>query len=1028
MKKLTQFSVSYPITILMLVLAVILLGYISFQKLGVDLFPDLNNPKIFVELESGERPPEEIEKQFVEGIESLAIRQKKVIQVSSLTRVGSAQITVEYSWDADMDEAFLDLQKSLTSFSQNSEIDELVITQHDPNAAPIMLLGFSHPDIDDMDELRRVAENYIRNELIRLEGIAEVDLLGQEEKEVVVQTNNYLLEAYNLTPNTISSRIQSYNQNSSGGSIVEMGRKYIIKGIGEFQSLEEIGNIIVTYKQPQAVLSSVETGSLTDRVPVYLKDVAEIIMRNKDPENIVRINQTRCMGLEIYKETKFNTVTAVKDLQETLTTLRKALPGYELTVIQNQGEFINQAINEVEQTALIGILLAVVILFVFLRRIGTTFIISLAIPISIIATFNLMYFKGLTLNIMTLGGLALGAGMLVDNAIVVMENIFRNLESGMSLKEASIVGTAQVGGAITASTITTIVVFLPIVYLHGAAGELFKDQAWTVAFSLLSSLVVAILVIPMLSTKILKKSSSKKMAKSIKFTGYAKFLQRAIEKQWFVIGGAVVLVAIAVLLIPVVGSEFVPKTDLGEFSIEIKLPEGTELKRTERTVDNIEKLIREILGDEEIETIYSKVGPSTDLAGSESSIFEDENTATMKVILKPEREYSSQQVIRKLGRAFSDIPDVETQFIQEQTALQATLGTETAPIVVEVKGEDLDVLQDLTNQVKQEMVNIIDLMNIETSFDEGRPEIDLILDRVNAGIYNVSITDISSQLQNILMGRNAGQWEHEGELKDITIHLPDISVSQLEDVVINNGEQDIRLSELVKIRKSNVPREINRRNQVRIGKVSAHIKSDKPFDHVVQSVDDQLKNIAFPTDYKYEITGEEQKRREAFDSLKFALILSIVLVYMVMASQFESLVHPLTILLTIPLAGVGAIFIFFILGKTLNIMAYIGIIMLAGIAVNDSIILVDAINQLKREGRSRIEAIVEAGQRRVRPIIMTSLTTILALLPLTFGFGEGAALRAPMALAVIGGLITSTLLTLVVIPCVYSVLDRLSLK
>lgn len=345
--------------------------------------------------------------------------------------------------------------------------------------------------------------------------------------------------------------------------------------------------------------------------------------------------------------------------------------------------------------------------------------------------------------------------------------------------------------------------------------------------------------------------------------------------------------------------------------------------------------------------------------------------------------------------------------------------------MVEVKGEYLDIIQGLTEQVKQQMSPMDELFNIETSFDEGRPEVDLVLDRVNAGLYNVSINEISSQLQDLLLGRNAGTWEHEGELKDITLRLPDISVNQLEDVVIVSGDQKIRLSELAKIRISTAPKEINRRNQERIGKVTAFLKTDKPFDHVVHQIEKRMDNIDFPGDYKYEITGEEQKRKDAFQNLKFALILSIILVYMVMAAQFESLIHPFTILLTIPLAAVGAILIFFILGETLNIMAFIGMIMLAGIAVNDSIILVDAINQLKRDGLSRIDAIIEAGQRRIRPIIMTSLTTILALLPLTFGFGEGAALRAPMALAVIGGLITSTILTLVVIPCVYSVMDQL---
>lgn len=1023
MRKITQFSVDYPITIFMLVLAVLLLGFFSFRKLGMDLFPDLNNPRIFIELKAGERPPEEIEKQFVESIESLAIRQKKVTQVSSITRVGSAQIIVEYGWNADMDEAFLDLQKTLATFSQNADIDELTITQHDPNAAPVMLLGLSHPQITDMDELRRIAENYLRNELIRLEGIAEVELLGQEEKEVVIETNNYLLEAYNLTPATVANRIRSYNRNASGGSIVEMGRKYIIKGIGEFQSLDDIGRVIVSYTQQQGTGLTAQSGS-ADRVPVYLKDVANIYFKNKDPKNIIHINRQRCMALAIYKETKFNTVQAVNDLLKALTTLRKALPGYELTIIQNQGEFITSAVNEVKQTALIGILLAVAVIYIFLRRVGLTTIVSVAIPISIIATFNLMYFKGLTLNIMTLGGLALGAGMLVDNAIVVIENIIRHLEAGNSLKQAAIEGTAQVSAAITSSTITTIVVFLPIVYLHGSAGELFKDQAWTVTFSLVASLAVAMMVIPMFATRFLKPSAELYQQRSLQIAGYQKLLAKILQQRWRVILVAIGIVALSIALIPIVGSEFVPKTDIKEFSIELKLPEGTSLQRTEKTVESIESIIQELLGAD-LKTIYSKIGPTATLSSSESSVFEDENTATIKVILKANHRLPSDRVIASLGTAFKEIPDLEIQFIQEQTALQSILGTDAAPIVVEVKGEDLTEIQNLTQQVRQQLASLNDLFNLETSFDEGRPEIEVVLDRVKAGLHNISINEISSQLQAQLQGSNAGQWDNKGELQDITIKLPRMSIKEVEAIIITNGQERIPLHELASIRLSFSPKEIERRNQSRIGKVTAHLNSRKPFDRIVREIENRLGQINFPPDYQFQITGEEQKRKEAFSNLRFALLLAIILVYMVLASQFESLLHPFTILLTIPLAGSGAILIFFILGKTLNIMAYIGIIMLGGIAVNNSILLVDAINQLRREGLPKHEAILEAGQRRIRPILITSLTTILGLLPLTFGFGEGVALRSPMALAVIGGLSTSTLMSLVVIPCVYSVLDQL---
>jgi len=1005
----------------MVVLGIFLLGYISFKKLGIDLFPDLNNPRIFIELKAGERPPEEIEYQFVRNIESIAIRQKKVIQVSSISKVGSAQITVEYQNDADMDEAFLDLQKALTGYSQNSNIDLLNITQHNPNEEPVMIVGMYNPDIDDMDDLRKIAENYIRNELIRLEGIAEVEISGKEEKEVVIRTDPYLLRAYGISPETITNRIQSINRNISGGTIVEMGTQYIIKGIGEFQSLDDIKNLIIDYRSQQNYQEISLQDSSAQRVPIFLKDVAEVNLSNKEPINIVRVNGKRCLGLSIYKETKFNTINAVNQLKKVLESIKKALPGYEFTIIQNQGDFIQKAVNEVKETGLIGVILAVVILYVFLRRIGTTAIISLAIPMSIVATFNLMYFTGLTINIMTLGGLALGAGMLVDNAIVVMENIFRNIESGLSIREASVTGTAQVGGAITASTITTIVVFLPIVYIHHAAGELFKDQALTVAFSLLSSLIVAILVIPMLTSKFLRKNVST-VGKSIRFEWYKKFLERVLKIKWYVIAAAAALIATGVLLFPIVGSEFIPYIDSGQFSVELILPEGTELRRTEQVVDNVENLFRRAIG-KDLETLYARIGPSESFGSTENSILEGENSALIKIVLRPDREKSSEEIIENLSTIAQNIPDLEVKFIQDQTALQTVTGTESAPVVVEVKGKELSVIEELTEQVKNKMIEIKELFNIETSFEEGAPEIEVVVDRMRAGVYNITVNQITSQLRDRLMGKSAGQWESEGELKDITIRLPDVSIDQLRDIELTSGNRKILLDDVASIRITRAPKKILRRNQTRIGQVSAHIQSSRPFNHIIHEIESKLGSIDFPPDYRYEITGAEQKRKVAMRNLGFALILSVILVYMVLASTFESLVHPFTIILTIPLAVVGAILMFFIIGKPLNIIAVIGIIMLVGIAVNDSIILVDAITRLREKGISIEEAITEAGQRRIRPIIMTSLTTILALLPLTLGFGEGAALRAPMALAVIGGLVTSTLLTLLVIPCVYNVLE-----
>ena len=1017
MTRLTKFAVEYPVTVLMFVLGIVLLGYISFSRLGIDLFPDLNNPRIFVEIKAGEKPPEEIEKQFVDNMESLAIRQSDVIGVSSVSRVGSALITIEYAWEKDMDEAFLDVQKALTNYTQNADIDEINVSQFDPNATPIIVVAMTHENITDMDELRKTAENYIRNELIRLEGVADVILSGKEVAEVLITTDNYLLEAHNLTTSMISQQIQNYNRNVSGGSIEEMGMKYVIKGESVLKEIQDIGNIIVTFEEPG------EDNRLLEKAPVFLKDVATVELKNKEPENIVTINGERSIGLSIYKEPKHNTVKVVESLDDAFESITKALPGYKFEIVQNQGTFISGAIEEVEETALIGICLAVVVLFVFLRRIGTTIVISIAIPVSIIATFNLLYFNGLSINIMTLGGLALGAGMLVDNAIIVMENIFRNLESGLSVKESAIKGTAEVGGAITAATITTNIVFLPIVYLQGVSGELFKDQAWTVAFSLVSSLFVAIFFIPVLFNKFFKNANRWAKSESIKFVWYSGLLQKILKVRWLVVTSAIVLMAGAAFLFPFVGSEFMPKAESNEFFINFTLPEGTQLARTRKTAEGLENVINQILG-ERIRILYTHVGPSDVDSGSDETTFEDEHTGSIKVVMNDNRKTSSSLVINTLGAMMENIPGLEIEFIQDESALQSTLGTDSSPIIVEVSGEDLQMIDSISNQVKTKLLSMNELFNIKTSIEGGAPEIDLIVDRYQAGLFNLSVNEIITQVQNQLEGTEVGDFDSQGELKDITIKLPDVSVLELADMKITSGEEYMRLRDLAEIQENLAPKEIIRRNQNRIAEVTAQYKPEVHFDQIINMIQTEMASIELPPNYKIAVTGEELMRKESMASLRFALILSIILVYMVLASQFESLIHPFTILLTIPLAGVGAILIFFLLGQPLNIMAYIGIIMLVGIAVNDSIILVDAVNQQKQKGHDTLHAIIMAGQQRIRPIIITSLTTILALLPLTFGFGESASLRSPMALAVIGGLVTSTILTLVVIPCVYALFDQ----
>lgn len=1031
MRNITSFSVKYPVTVLMMILGILLLGYISYDKLGTDLFPNLTNPHLYIEMKAGERPPEEIEKQYIEPIESQASRQEGVLSVSSTSKVGRANISIEYNWEQDMDAAFLDIQKALSSYTQNEDISEFNITRYDPNAQPIMLIALEHERITNMDELRKTAETYIRNELIRIEGIADVNITGQERSEVLVKTNDYILKSHGLTTNDIVAKIKSLDRNISGGKITEGGIEYTVKGVKIINSINDLENIIIGFstnkEAAKNAASSVNKEVQEDKAPIYLKDVATITLANKEPDNMVYFNGKRCLGLNVYKETKFNTVSAIEKLSTSLKDIEKALPGYKFHVIKNQGKFISNAINEVKDSAITGILLAMVVLFIFLRRINTTLIVSISIPISIIATFNLMFFNGLSLNIMTLGGLALGAGMLVDNAIVVMESIFRNIEKGLAPKEAAIKGTSEVAGAITASTITTIVVFLPIVYLHGASGELFKDQAWTVAFSLLSSLFVAILVIPMLSSKFIKAGfKPKEKEANNKFAWYTSFLDKVIAKRFPIIISTFVIVGASILLVPLIGSDFMPKTESKKFAVKLTLPEGSDLHKTANTVKSVESMVKDVVGDD-LDYIYSHSGPSISSTASKSSQ-DDKNTAKIEVKIKEDSNLSVSQLLTYLDKNIKGYDGINIEFKNDESALSSVLGTDEAPIVIEVYGKDVKELEKISNQINLKLHANEKLYEISSSFENGAPEIDVKIDRLRAGVLGIDINSVTSQIKDILSGKEAGSLEKGGELKNIRIELPEVNISQLSNLEIISGEKKYRLAEIAEIKMNYSPKEIERKAQNRIGKISANLKKGAVLDKVVAEVKKDIATIDLPSNYRIKIGGEEAKRAESFGSLAFALMLSVILVYMVMASQFESLVHPFTILLSIPLAVAGSLFSFFILGQSLNIMAYIGIIMLVGIAVNDSIILVDAINRLKGKGMDLKEAIKEAGLQRIRPIIMTSLTTILALLPLTFGFGESAALRSPMAIAVIGGLITSTLLTLIVIPCLYYTIDRLFVK
>ena len=860
MNSITKFAVKYPVSVLMLTLAVCLLGTISYNKLGTDLFPDLKNPALYVEVKSGQRPPEEVEKLITTNVESTAARQEGVKSVYSVTKVGYTKVTVEYGWDQDMDAAFLDLQRSVSSLSQDESIEEVNVTRYDANATPIMTIALTHNEVKDMNELRKIAENYMRNELVRVDGIADIQLNGQEQAIVEISTNPYMLEAFGLTADGIASQITAINQNVSGGTITDGDIQYTVKGVNLITSLQDIENIIVAFKENSSTGSSSSSESTSSagktKAPVYLKDVASVSIRNKEPENLARYNGERCLGISIYKENKYNTVNAVENLLAKIDEFRKSLPGYDFHIISNQGEFIGSSINEVKDSALMGIILAVIILYLFLRRINMTLIVSLSIPISIIATFNLMYFNGLSINIMTLGGLALGAGMLVDNAIVVMENIFRNMEeNNLPPAEAAVRGTSEVAGAITASTLTTIVVFLPIVYLQGAAGELFKEQAWTVSFSLLSSLFVSILFIPMLASKFMRKKENT-TSHAITIKGFGNFVGKVLKRKYLVIAIATILMIVSYLMLPLIGMEFMPKTESKEFSILVTMEPGTRLKSTDNAVGTIEDAIR-TLGQDEIEWQYTLVGPSN-LESQSGGKLESENQSQIKVKIKKDSKLDADYFITNINENYPLPEGVEISYEKGESALQSILGTEGAPLVIEVKGEELELLDELCTEIKEKITGIPGIYDIKSSLEKGAPEINIKIDRLKSGIYGIDVATVSNQVSEKLAGKDAGTFETQGETIDINIKVPEVTLSEIYDIEIVQGEKKYRLGEIADIEITSAPKEINRINQSRTGIVTAMIEKQYSLSHITPAIQEKLSEVEFPAKYSAKIT---EKRR-----------------------------------------------------------------------------------------------------------------------------------------------------------------------
>jgi len=1046
--KIVEFSTRRRVTVVMLMTTLVIFGLISYKRLPINLLPDISYPTLTVRTEYPGAAPSEIENLISKPIEGAVSVISDVIRVSSRSRSDVSEVVIEFAWKTNMDFASMDVREKLDLVDLPDDAERPVLMRFDPSLDPIMRLSLYGDE--NLITLRILAEDELKPVLEGLSvesgitgaetvsGVAAVRVSGGLEEEIHVDLEEARLANLGIPISLVIERLSEENINLTAGNIKEGEVEYIVRTFNEFRQVEEINDIVIDFK---------------NKIAIKIKDVGSVSKSHKE-RDVTRVNGKESVEVAIFKEADANTVTVARLVKERLSgierKLRKFSDSIRLDITFDQSRFIESSIKEVISTALWGGILAVIVLFLFLRSIKSTLIIGLAIPLSIISTFFFMYIFGVSLNIMSLGGLALGIGMLVDNAIVVLESIDRYHKSGHSAIDSAIKGASEVGGAVIASTLTTICVFIPIIFVKGIAGQLFNDQALTVTFSLLISLLVAITLIPMLSSVSVRRRRTMEVQKEeqnpaasgdflpsgiltillypLFFAFNAVFstitrvypgvLGFALSNKLIVFITAFSILGSSWFLFISLGKELIPELSQGEFSINIRKPTGTPLSVTLETVKEIEEIISH---NPEIETIYTIAGSTSQAGGTIAE--ERENIGEINISLREKSNRRLEEdVMADLRERLKPLPAVEYKFSRPAYFSYAT------PVEVEIKGYNLNVIERLSEVVMNKMEEVDGLTDIKSTVEEGIPEVQIIFDRQKLSQLGLDLNTIANNVRDNVLGNVSTEFSKRDREIDIRVRArkKDISsVDDLENFIVNpEGDRPIPLAAVAEINVEKSPGEIRRLNQERVAIVSANLVG-RDLRSSVTDIEEKISNIRMPDGYEVAVSGQSREMLVAFSSMSFAILLAIFLVYIVMASQFESLLHPFVIMFTIPFALVGVAAALFITSKPVSVIVLIGVVMLAGIVVNNAIILVDCINSRIKEGMPRREAIIEGGKIRLRPIMMTTTTTILGLLPLALGLGEGAELRMPMGITVIGGLLFSTLLTLILVPIVYDIVEKI---
>lgn len=1011
--KLVEVATRRHVAISMVAVTLVLFGLISLQRLQVNLLPDLSYPTLTVRTEYQGSAPEEVETLLTRPVEEAVGVVKNVIGVKSVSRTGQSDVILEFAWGTDMDRASLEVREKLEIMQLPLEVSRPILLRFNPATDPIMRYGLMLEDSTPADSevtlkaLRRFADEEIKKKLEPVEGVAAVKISGGLEDEIQIEIDQRKMAQLNLSMSALVDRLASENVNVSAGRLEEGTQRYLVRTINQFGSVEEFANLIVATGQSR---------------PIYLRDIAKVHSGYSEREAIIRINGREAVEIAIYKEGDANTVNVAQAIHERVEAQKEQLPtGMQLQLVDDQSVFIDQAISEVISAAVMGGLLAVLVIFVFLRNWWFTVTIGISIPISIIATFFFMGQSGITLNIMSLGGIALAAGLLVDNAIVVLENITRYRQAGEGLVSAARKGASEVGGAVIASTLTTVAVFLPLAFVQGVAGQLFRDQALTVTFALLISLFVAMSLIPMMAS--LRGHNDKVTNAGDSRIGhrfqasYEHLLAAALRHRAITLALSLALFGIAAVMLSRIGTELVPQMQQGRFNVTLEAAPGTPLEAT----DAVQGVIQDIAAaDDSVELVFGVAGSGNRIDANPTE--SGENIARMLISMQPGSSGEQQDsLISRLRESARKVAGLEATFSSPE------LLSFDKPLEVEIQGYDLVALRQVSDQVLKLLRESGRFADVESSMERGHPEVQIFFDQERAAALGLTVREVSDQVVGKIRGRVATRYSWRDRKIDVLVRISEDerqSINAVRDLIINpQSAHPVPLSSVAEIVVGEGPAEIRRSDQERVALIEANLAYGD-LGSAVTEAESLLAAVALPYGVSMRVTGQSEEMNASFRSLMFALGLAIFLVYLVMAAQFESLVHPFVILFSIPLAAIGVALALWLTNTSLSVIVFIGLIMLAGIVVNNAIVLVDLINQLRERGMERIAAIKEAAHLRLRPIMMTTLTTLLGLLPMAFGLGEGSEMRTPMAITVIGGLLTSTLLTLLVVPVMYSLLDR----